>query len=141
MIVSNGLPFIREYIDSLNAVIKQHDQSKSLTKLQCYWLSFIILGVLVTNTVCWKKIERYSLSNYSAAAISWMFRQAKIAWEYLLFTSSLYIIEKYNIKVGTLVIDDSDIERSKSTINIGLAHKIKDKKRNGLCTRQNFLVS
>lgn len=139
MIISEGLPFINEYVDTINAAIKIKAPEQSLTRLQCYWLSFIILGILVTNTVCWKKIERYSLTKYSASAISWMFRQAKIAWECLLFASTMQLIAKYNIKVGTLVIDDSDIERAKNTSQIGLAHKIKNKKSGGFFNGQNVI--
>ena len=85
------------------------------------------------------KIERCSLTKYLASAVSWMFRKAKIAWEYLLFVSTMRIIEKYNIKSGTLLIDDSDIEKAKTTTQIGLAHKIKVKKRNGFINGQNIV--
>ena len=51
----------------------------------------------------------------------------------------MYIIEKYGIKSGTLLLDDSDIERSKNTTQIALLHKIKDKKTNGFINGQNIV--
>ena len=139
MIISEGLPFIKDYVNALNTTIKNKFPEQTLSKLQCYWLSFVILGILVTNTVCWKKFERYSIGKHSVASLSWMFRKAKIAWEWLLFVSSMHIIEQYGIKVGTLVIDDSDIERSKNATKIGMLHKIKDKKRGGFFNGQNIV--
>jgi hypothetical protein len=36
---------------------------------------------LVTNSVCWARFARASLGTYALAALSWMFRHAKIPWE------------------------------------------------------------
>ena len=139
MIAGKGLPFIKEYVNSLNTAIELHSPEQSLTKLQCCWLTFIILGILVTNTVCWQKIERFSLGKQKAASLSWMFRKAKIAWDWLLLASTMHIVARYGITTGTLAIDDSDIERSKNASNIGKVHKIKDKKRNGYFNGQNIV--
>ena len=72
----------------------------------------------------------------------WMFKKASIAWDLLLQASIIHIFERYNIKTGTLVIDDTDRERSKNVTQIGKAHKIKDKKTGGYFLGQNivFLV-
>ena len=145
MIVGESLPFIQDYVKKLNDILKQHNPETELSKLQVVWLNFIILGILVTNSICWAKISRYSISEYQDKAMSWMFRKAKIIWSQLLIASTQAIIERYNIKDVHLEIDDSDIRRAKTTTQIAKAHKIYDKKSggyfNGQCVVFLLLVS
>ena len=42
--------------------------------------------------MCWAKFERASLGEYKIAALSWMFREAKITWDYLLLASVTLIL-------------------------------------------------
>ena len=142
MLIGENLPFIKDYIVAINEAIKQQQPEKHLTRLQCGWLSFVILALLVTNSLCWKRYERFSINKYTAAGLSWMFRKSKILWETLLQFSVLHILSVYKINSGVLVIDDTDKERSKNTTQIAKAHKIKDKKRGGYFNGQNivFLV-
>ena len=139
MIVSQGLPFIRQYVETLNEAIKAHEPSESLSRIQCIWISFVILGVLVTNTLCWTRFEQWSIGSYKAAAICWVFRRAKIAWDLLLMSSTLKLIEAYGIRYGVLAVDDTDSQRSKRTVKIAKVHKIRDKKRSGFFSGQNIL--
>ena len=87
MIINEGLPFVRDYIEAINTAIETHSPESKLSRIQSYWLSFVILGVLVTNTLCWARFERFSIGSYKAAAICWIFRRAKLAWDLLLFAS------------------------------------------------------
>jgi hypothetical protein len=89
--------------------------------------------------VCWSKIERFSLGNYSLNAISWMFRHSKIFWNNLLTASVTNLIKLYNITDCVLAIDDTDKSRSKNIKRIGMAHKIKDKKTSGYFMGQNIV--
>lgn len=139
MIIGDGLPFIQDYVSSLNEAIKAHSPKNELTRIQRYWLSFVILGLLITNTLCWSRFERFSCGNYATSAICWMFKKAKIAWDLLLYASVIKVIERYGIKSGILVVDDSDIERSKNTTKIANVHKIRDKKRSGYFSGQNII--
>lgn len=139
MIIGDGLPFIRDYVSAINAAIKQQDPEKSLTRIQSYWLSFVILGLLVTNSLCWKRFERFSIGRYSTAGLSWMFCKARIAWEVMLEASVIHLFSAYGIKSGTLVLDDSDKERSKNTTEIAKVHKIKNKKSGGFFNGQNLI--
>jgi hypothetical protein len=142
MIIGSSLPFISEYISAVNESIKKLNPDKNLSRLQCCWLSFVILGLIVTNSLCWARYERFSIGKLKVGQISWMFRKAKIAWELLLQASTLHLIKAYNIKEGVLAIDDTDKERSKNTTQIAKVHKIKDKKTGGYFNGQNlvFLV-
>src|SRR5262245_49876605 len=128
MIIGESLPFIRDYVSAINEAIKQQNPSRELSRLQCYFLSFVILGILVTNSLCWARYERFALGRFTSAQMSWMFRKAKLAFEVLLRASVMHLISVYRISYGTLVIDDTDKERSKNATEIGKVHKIKDKK-------------
>ena len=139
MIMSEGLPFIKDYVEQLNDAMKRHCPEQKLSKLQCYWLSFVILGLIVTNSLCWSRFERFSCGKYSASALCWMFKRARIAWELLLKASVLKLIERYGIKSGVLVVDDTDSERSKNTTEIAKVHKIRDKKHAGFFSGQNII--
>ena len=139
VIIGEGLPFIRDYVSAINTAIKQQDPEKSLTRIQSYWLSFVILGLLVTNSLCWKRFEKFSMGRYSTSGLSWMFCKARIAWELILQASVIHLFSAYGIKSGTLVIDDSDKERSKNTTEIAKVHKIKNKKSGGYFNGQNLI--
>lgn len=139
MLIGESLPFIRDYIAAINKAIKEKAAENQLTRLQCYWLSFVILGLLVTNSLCWARYERFSVGRFTLEQISWMFRKAKIIWELLLQASTLHIIKMYNIREGILAIDDTDKERSKNTTQIAKVHKIKDKKTGGYFNGQNIV--
>jgi|AntAceMinimDraft_7_1070363.scaffolds.fasta_scaffold08854_2 hypothetical protein len=139
IITSEVLPFIKDYIDDLNKCLKDVGTGSSLTKLQIIWLRFVLMGLLVTNSLCWERFERAGLGEYKASAMCWMFRRAKIAWEILLQASVLYILKLYKIKSGTLVVDDTDNERSKNTTKIAKVHKIKNKKTGGFFNGQNIV--
>ena len=129
MIISkDSAPFIKDYITALNEILKTRSQGQELSRLQSMWLQFVILGMLVTNSLCWSKFERFGLKEYGQSALCWMFRKSSIVWEFLLQASVIYVLSSYGVKTGTLVIDDSDRERSKNVTQIGMAHKIKDKK-------------
>ena len=134
-----GLPFIKDYIEALNQSLNKIKSGANLSQLQCVWLRFVLLGLVVTNSLCWERFERFGLGKYQAPALCWMFRRAKIAWEILLQASVMYIIESYGIKSGILVIDDTDNERSKNTTEIAKVHKIKDKRSGGFFNGQNII--
>lgn len=139
MIVGESLPFIRDYVKTLNDIIKRNNPGFELTRLQVAWLNFIILGILVTNSVNWAKISRFSLGSYQDKAISWMFRRAKILWGCLLLASTKAVLERYNIKEVHLELDDSDHQRAKTTTEIAKAHKIYDKKSGGYYNGQSVV--
>lgn len=139
MIIGEALPFIRNYVSALNEAIKQQSPENELSRVQRYWLSFVILGLLITNTLCWAKFERFSAGTYTTSAVCWMFKKAKVAWDLLLFASVTKLIETYGIKSGVLVIDDTDAERSKNTTQIAKVHKIRDKKHAGFFSGQNII--
>jgi hypothetical protein len=142
VVFSKAAPFVTSFIEELNKSIETLKPGQGLSQIQRGWLSFCVMGVIVTNSVCWARFERAGLGRYSMAALCWVFRHAKIPWEMLLYRSVCVILARYGITEGFLLIDDTDKRRSKSTRRIGHVHKIKDKATGGFVMGQEivFLV-
>jgi len=126
----------------INDAIKEHTgRSAALTRIQQSWLAFCLMGILLTNSVCWARFERISLGGYTIAALSWMFRRAKIIpWGIIFQMSVRVILRAYGISHGILVLDDSDKKRSKKTTRIAGVHKLKDKASGGFIMGQNIVL-
>ena len=131
MYINEPLPFIKDFVTEIDNCLLESGSSHQLSSLQKKWLSFCIIGILLTNSVCWAKFERSFLGGYMVRALSWMFRHSKIPWEYLLQASVLHIVKKFGIEEGILSLDETDKERSKSTKKIHHLHYMKDKKSGG----------
>jgi hypothetical protein len=140
MILTESASFITNYIETLNESLKSIKPEAQLTLTQKTWLSFCLTGILMVNSVCWAKFERASLGNYKIAALSWVFRQSKIAWNLLFRASVLLILKKYGIKGGLLVLDESDRTRSKRTKRIHKVYKQKHKKSGGYVNGQTVVL-
>jgi len=97
------------------------------------------MAILATKSVCWAKFDRVSLGRYSKSALCWFFYHSSIPWEKLLQYSVEMVISLYGIKQGSLVIDDSDNNRSKNTKNIWHVHKLKDKASGGYIMGQGLV--
>jgi hypothetical protein len=138
--VDKLLPFVKEYIETLNLAIEKLKPGCGLTFAQKTGLGFCLMGIIVTNSVCWAKFSRASLGKLSKQAISWMFLKSVISWELLLYTSVTLILENYGITEGVLVIDESDNKRSKSVKKIHKAHKVFDKKSGGYIMGQEVVL-
>lgn len=140
MLFAEPLPFIKAFIEDLNDALKKIDSNAGLSLTQKSWIAFCCLGILVTNSVCWAKFERYSLGSYTLSAISWMFRHSKIRWDLLLHGGVKAVLQNYNIYEGLLAIDESDKKRSKRVKRIHGAHKLKDKSSGGYLMGQSIVL-
>ncbi len=127
------------FIEQINASLLKTG-SKKLSFAQCTWLSICITGVIITNSVCWKRFERAGFGKFSANTISKMFKRGKICWENLLRASVLNVFEKYDITEGVLALDGTDKKRSKNTTKISNVHKIKDKSSGGFIQGQELTI-
>jgi len=150
MLLERPLPFIENYLECIKMHKSRIDEKESqLCAIQktktVVRLSFCLSGVLLTNSICWKRFERISLGKFRFSALSWMFRNSKISFDHLLQQSTCNILKHYGIKEGVLCIDDVDRARSKSTKKIYKVHKLKDKLTggflNGQCIVFLFLVT
>jgi hypothetical protein len=140
MLMSEPARFIKTFVDDLDAALVKLKPNAKLTQLQRIWLGFCLTGVLLTNSVCWAKFERASLGDYKIAALSWMFREAKVAWDYLLLASVTLVLERHGVTEGVLVLDESDRSRSKRTKRIHKAHKQKHKVSGGYVNGQTVVL-
>jgi hypothetical protein len=132
------LALVEEFINRLNLALGQA-YNKRLTLRQKAWLSICITGIIITNSLCWKRFERATIGKYCAGTLSKMFRKAKIDWDSLLKASVLNILSAYGITYGVLALDDTANQRSKKTSKIGKTHKVKDKATGGYFNGQELV--
>jgi hypothetical protein len=131
MIIGKPAPFVRAFVEAVDEAIRAHQPSHGMSAMQRTWLAFCVTAVLVTNSMCWARFARASLGTYSLAALSWMFRHSKIPWDDLLVASVRVILRHYGITSGSLVIDDTDNQRSKSAHTLAHLYKRRDKDSGG----------
>jgi SRSO17 transposase len=140
MLMGEPASFIKNFINDLDRALGGLKSNAKLSRTQKVWLGFCLTGMLLMNSVCWAKFERASLGRYKVSALSWMFRDAKIYWNYLLQASVLLILKHYGIKEGVIAIDESDRARSKRTKRIHHVHKQKHKASGGYVNGQTVVL-
>lgn len=140
MLMSEPAQFIKTFVTELNEALGKLKSNAKLTEIQSDWLGLCLTGILLTNTVCWAKFQRACLGTYKIAALSWMFRDAKIAWDYMLMASVTMVLEQHGITEGVLVLDESDRARSKRTKRLYKVHKQKHKLSGGYVNGQTIVL-
>jgi len=133
------LSFIRIYLKQLNDQIKLVNPSYRLSKAQAIWLGFVLSAILVTNSLCWAVHSRTSHGKHKESKLRWFFKKAKLPWDKLLVFSIRVILKKYGITEGVLVLDDSNISRSKNTKKLYGLQKLKDKATGGYMKGQSLM--
>lgn len=139
MIFNRPSSFIAQFISSIDESLRQNT-GKGLSKAQCCWLGFCVMGVFVTNSICWARFARACLGRYSPASLCQFFVRAPIAWENLLHASVTVVLRTHGVTEGTLVIDDTDKKRSKTTTRIWGVSKQRDKASGGYVQGQCIVV-
>jgi hypothetical protein len=140
MVIGEPLPFVNAYIEELDHALRTLDAHAGLSPYRRAWLGFCVLAIIVTNSVCWKRFDRASLGRWPHARLSWLFRQAKRFWRYLLRASVMVLLARYHITEGIAVFDDSDNPRSKSTTRIYKTYKLHHKPSGGTVNGQSVVV-
>ena len=139
MIIGKPAPFVSAFVAAVDEAIRVHQPSRGMSAMQRTWLAFCVTAVLVTNSICWARFARASLGTYSLAALSWMFRHSKIPWDQLLVASVRVILRYHGITSGSLVIDDTDNQRSKSAKALAHLYKLRDKESGGYIWGQSLI--
>jgi hypothetical protein len=139
MVIGKPAPFVRAFVDAIDEVIREHHPGHGLSAIQRAWLAFCLTAILVTNSICWARFERASVGTYSLAALSWMFRHAKMPWEQLLVASVRMALRHYGLTSGSLVIDDTDNQRSKAAKTIAHLYQLRDKESGGYIWGQSLV--
>lgn len=140
MIFTSILPFISEFVENLNQSMQEINPKYKLSKAQRLWLNFCLMGILLSNKICWTRFEQIGLGGYKLSALSWMFRHSKILWPLLLHVSIMLVLNRYGINAGELVGDDSDRQRAKVTKRIFATYKVFDKKTGGYFNGQTVVL-
>ena len=141
MLVGKPLTFITEYVEKLSTGLEQKQCKPGLTTGQKAWLSFCIMCIIVTESVCWRKYVRVGLGQYSEALLSYYFC-CDMTWDLLVAVSIRVVLDSFRSYEGILIIDDSGKKRSKVTTRIPFVHYYKDKESTGTIRGQEtiFLV-
>src|SRR3989475_11730241 len=139
MILGKPAPFVRAFVGAVDEAMRAQSPRHGMSAMQRTWLAFCVTAVLVTNSICWARFARASLGTYSLAALSWMFRHSKMPWDELLVASVRVILRHYGLTCGSLVIDDTDNPRSKSSKALAHLYKLRDKESGGHVCGQNLV--
>lgn len=134
------MPFVDRFVEELSAALKPLNVGRGLSFAQRSWLKFCLMGILMTNSVCWARFERIGLGGYRLGALSWMFRKTKIPWDRLFQASVGRALERHGLRDGVLTADDSDHRRAKRTQRIHAAHTVFDKKTGGYFNGQTVVL-
>src|SRR5712691_12532597 len=100
-IIGKPAPFGRAFIEAVDAAMRAHQPPHAMSVTQRTWLAFCVTAVLVTNSMCWARVERASLGTSAMAALSWMFRHSKMPWAHLLVASVRVILQHHGLTSGS----------------------------------------
>jgi hypothetical protein len=131
MVLGKPAPFVRAFVDAIDEGIREHHPGHGLSAIQRAWLACCLTAMLVTNSICWARFERASLGTYSLAALSWMFRHAKMPWEQLVVASVRMALRHDGLTSGRLGIADTDNQRAKAAKTIAHLDKLREKESGG----------
>jgi hypothetical protein len=132
-------PFVSAFVDAVDEVIREPQAGRGMLAIQRTWLALCVTAILVTTAICWARVERASLGTYALAALSWRLRHRKIPWDELLVASVRVILRHYGLTGGSLVIDDTDHQRSKSAQVLAHLDKRRDQERGGYVWGQRLV--
>ena len=133
------LPCVTQFVETLNESLHAVDPAAKISSIQRAWLVTVLMGIIVTDMLCWAAFERRGLNRFTQSQLRWMFTSSRLAWSHLLRCSVRVILKHYGIGSGTFVLDETDKRRAKVTTKINGAHKIKDKKSGGYFNGQELV--
>ena len=73
MLYSRPLPFVEQFVEDLSEALAARGSGRGLSNKQRRWLSYCMMGMICTNSVCWARFERAGLGGYKQSALSGMF--------------------------------------------------------------------
>jgi hypothetical protein len=135
MLIGYPLACLVIYVDRINESLEQHPHGRGLTVGQKSWLSFCLIGILVTESVCWQKFVRAGLGRYSEALLS----------RYFCGPMCCTALNEYRSCVGEFrywegVLDNTSKKRSKVTRWIPYVYYFKNKEGSGTSWGQEIVI-
>ena len=139
LLLIRPLSVVTTFLDELNRALLTLSPQARLTFRQKAGLATILVGIIMTEVLNWDAFERRSLGKNKASSLRWIFKSAKISWHLLLQASVKNIFSHYELTHGSLMFDDTDKQRTKTTVKIPNAHKVKDKATGGYFNGQELV--
>jgi hypothetical protein len=140
LVIGKPAPFVRAFVDTVDEAIRAQSPSHGMSTMPRAWLALCVTAGLVTNSICGARFERASLGPYALAAWSWRFRHRQSPWDELLGASVRGLLRPYGLTCGSLVIDDTDHQRSKSATTLAHLDNLRDKESGGYVWGQSLLL-
>jgi len=131
MVLGTPAPCVSAFVDAVDEAMRAPSPRDGMSTMQRAWLAFGVTAVLVTNSICWARFARASLGSDSLAALSWMFRHRKIPWDARLVASVRVMLRHSGLHSGSLVIDDTDNQRSTSAHTLASLDTLRAKESGG----------
>jgi hypothetical protein len=91
------LTFVTDFIHTLNASLAMIKPNATLTRAPKVGLSFLLMGMVMTETLNWAAFERRSVKKAKSNRLRWIFYRSKIAWQLPLTASIKQIIKHHGI--------------------------------------------
>jgi hypothetical protein len=139
MVIGKPAPFVRAFVDAIDEVMREHSPGQGLSVIQRAGLACCLTAMLVTHAIGWARFERASLGPYARAALSWLFRHAKMPGAQLFVASVRMILRHYGLTSGTLVIDATANQRSTAAKTMAHVDKLHEKERGGYIWGQRLV--
>ena len=85
MTLGKPAPCVSAFLDAVDEAMRAHHPHHGMSAIPRAWLAFCVTAVLVTNSICWARVERARLGTYSLAAlVGDVVGHRKIPWDALL---------------------------------------------------------
>jgi len=65
MLIGEPLPFITEFVESINGALREYGENCQISSTRRFRISFCIMAIIMTNTVCRATFERAGLGTYT----------------------------------------------------------------------------
>jgi len=131
MVLGKPAPFVSAFVNAVDEAMRAQSPGHGLATMQRAWLAFCGTAVLVTNSIGGARFERASLGSYALAALSWMFRPSQMPWGERWVARVRGILRPYGLSSGSLVMDDTDNNRSKSAHPRAQLYTLRDQESGG----------
>jgi hypothetical protein len=131
MVMGKPLAFGRAVVEAVDKAIAAHSPGPCLSTRQGAWLAFCLTALVVTNSSCWARFARARRGPYALAALSGMFRHAKMPWEHLWVASVRVLRDSYGRTGGRLGSDETATRRSKTATPLAHVSTLRAQERGG----------
>lgn len=124
-------PVVSAFVAAVDDAIRAHQPSGGRSAMPRTWRACWGTAVVVTNSMCWARVERARLGTSSLAALWWRCRHRKRPGDPRLVASVRVSLRHHGIPAGRRVLDDTDKPRSKSATPLAPLSTLRDQASGG----------